>query len=211
MKRFTKRKLTKSSLDELAERMPALSEEQQMTYIGGGDGTQDYPYTVDEFDRMVASGTWNGGYVEGWGYTFEELDCTASGQIRNDFNSVVPAYYFAEGVGIRGTSYVDGYSIIQNGEMYINITNAFNPYIEGETVNGFVEILVDGATVATGILTNPDSMIYQTGTNPLGSTRLNLSQYQGHVEVKIHVGFLYDNGAGKNGSNYSKTIYSNYR
>lgn len=35
MKRLTKRKLTKSSLDELAERMPVLSEGQQMAYIGG--------------------------------------------------------------------------------------------------------------------------------------------------------------------------------
>lgn len=206
-----KRKLTKKNLAELAKKMPVLSEDLQRSFVGGGDGSQSNPFTIQEYDSMVASGTWQGGYVEGWGYTFEDLNCTASGQIRSEFNSVVPAYYFAEGVSIRGTSYVNGFTYIQNGQMYISVTNASNPYLDGVIANGYIEIIVNGSSVSTGILTNPSSIIYQTGTNPLGSTSFNLSQYQGDVEVKLHVGFSYNNGAGHNGSSFSKTIYSNYR
>lgn len=73
-----KRKLTVESLAELAKRMPMLSEEVQRTFIGGGNGSADYPYTIDEYDRMVASGSWSGGYVEGWGYTYQDLTVTGS-------------------------------------------------------------------------------------------------------------------------------------
>lgn len=78
-----------------------------------------------------------------------------------------------------------------------------NPYLNGVSVNG--------STVSTGILTNPPSMIYETGTNPLGRASFNLSQYHGYVEVKVYVGFSYDSGAGHSGSSFSKTIYSSYR
>lgn len=58
--------------------MLMLSEEVQRTFIGGGDGSADYPYTIAEYDSMVASGLWSGGYVEGSGYTFECLTVTGS-------------------------------------------------------------------------------------------------------------------------------------
>jgi len=38
-----------------------------------GNGTSASPYTQAEYDSMVSSGTWNGGYVEDWGYTFSDL------------------------------------------------------------------------------------------------------------------------------------------
>ncbi|HMM18637.1 MAG TPA: hypothetical protein PKC47_14120 [Petrimonas sp.] len=62
------KKLTRKSLNELAIMMPTLNEIQQKTFVGGGDGSIYHPYTVAEFDFMCANGTWNGGYVEGWGY-----------------------------------------------------------------------------------------------------------------------------------------------
>jgi len=66
------RKLTRKSLDELAKTLPAIEESLQMSYVGGGNGTSASPYTQAEFDSMVSSGTWNGGYVEDWGYTGDE-------------------------------------------------------------------------------------------------------------------------------------------
>lgn len=72
------RKLTVESLAELAERMPVLDENLQRCLIGGGNGTLEDPYTVEEYDQMVASGTWNGGYVDGWGYTFSDVTVTGS-------------------------------------------------------------------------------------------------------------------------------------
>lgn len=73
-----KRKLTVGSLAELAARMPVLSEIQQKTFVGGGDGSMNNPYTVTEFYAMCASGIWNGGYVDGWGYTYSEVVVSGS-------------------------------------------------------------------------------------------------------------------------------------
>lgn len=72
------RKLTKQSLDELAKTLPIIEKEVQKTYIGGGTGTSSDPYTIAEFDSMCSNGTWVGGYVEGWGYTFQGVTVTGS-------------------------------------------------------------------------------------------------------------------------------------
>ncbi len=73
-----KRKLTVESLEELAKKMPVLSEIQQKTFVGRGDGSSINPYTLLEFEAMCASGTWTGGYVDGWGYTSEGKTTTGS-------------------------------------------------------------------------------------------------------------------------------------
>lgn len=55
-------------MDDLADRMPRISEVEQRSFIGGGDGSRDNPFTVAEFDQMCDSGTWvSGYYVEGCG------------------------------------------------------------------------------------------------------------------------------------------------
>ncbi|MFA6702058.1 MAG: hypothetical protein WCR12_07885 [Dysgonamonadaceae bacterium] len=48
--------------------MPKLSEIQQKTFVGGGDGSFLSPYTWDEYTNVLSNGTWFGGYVEGYGY-----------------------------------------------------------------------------------------------------------------------------------------------
>ena len=67
------KKLTKKNLSELAKTMPVIEESLQMSYVGGGNGTSANPYTQEEYESMVSSGIWNGGYVENWGYTFPEV------------------------------------------------------------------------------------------------------------------------------------------
>ena len=67
------KKLTRKSLNELAKTMPVIEESLQMSYVGGGSGTSANPYTQEEYESMVSSGIWNGGYVENWGYTFPEV------------------------------------------------------------------------------------------------------------------------------------------
>ncbi|MBU3857357.1 MULTISPECIES: hypothetical protein [Bacteroides] len=65
------KKITRKSLDELAKIMPIINETEQRTYIGGTMppsglyGSQTYTY--QEYLAMMASGLWNGGYVEGLG------------------------------------------------------------------------------------------------------------------------------------------------
>lgn len=53
-------------MDELAKVMLALSEQVQKSFVGGGSDSQSNPYTEAEYDSMLASGTWNGGFVENW-------------------------------------------------------------------------------------------------------------------------------------------------
>lgn len=73
------KKLTRKSLEELAKTLPVIEESFQMSYVGGGDGTSASPYTQAEFDSIADSGTWSGGYVEGWGYVGGEVICTPGG------------------------------------------------------------------------------------------------------------------------------------
>ena len=52
-------------------------------------GLQPVPYTQAEYDSMVSSGTWNGGYVEGMGYvandTYVYGNSTYPGQTSQDY------------------------------------------------------------------------------------------------------------------------------
>jgi|GEM_PF-6587496 len=55
------RKLTRKSLDELAQRMPVLSEEVQSSYVGGGTGnTIMDPLTFDQYRSMGSF------FISGW-------------------------------------------------------------------------------------------------------------------------------------------------
>lgn len=54
------RKLTKKSLDELAQRMPVLSEKVQSSFIGGGTGTRENPFTFGEYKDLGSL------FTEGW-------------------------------------------------------------------------------------------------------------------------------------------------
>ena len=72
------RQLTRKNLDELAKEMPVISEIQQKAFIGGGNGTSTSPYTAAEYTALCASGTWDGGYVDGWGYVLQEVVVTGS-------------------------------------------------------------------------------------------------------------------------------------
>lgn len=69
-----KRKITRLTLDELAKEMPVLSESMQATLVGGS-GT----FTEKQYNSMLISGTWQGGYVEDWGYISSMGDVTISG------------------------------------------------------------------------------------------------------------------------------------
>lgn len=66
-------------------------------YGGGSNGSSNvYYYTQEEYDTMVANGTWNGGYVQGWGYVGKDVNafsgvgeyCTFPEYLRNSSNDV---------------------------------------------------------------------------------------------------------------------------
>lgn len=95
------KKLTRKSLDELAKTLPVIEKSLQMSYLGGGDGTAANPYTEYEYECMVSSGTWKGGYVEGWGYTHSGIAVTSY-----DPNNLSPT-----GVESYDTMYRAGFEI----------------------------------------------------------------------------------------------------
>nr|WP_320057661.1 hypothetical protein [uncultured Bacteroides sp.] len=67
------RKLTKKSLCKLAKTMPVIEEKALMKFIGGGSGTSADPYTQAELDRMINNGTWDGGFVNNYGYVANDV------------------------------------------------------------------------------------------------------------------------------------------
>ena len=73
------RKLTKKNLDELAGMMPRISEIEKMSIVGGGSGTKEDPYTIDEFDSMCDNDNWKGGFVVGQGYVAGQVTVVGSG------------------------------------------------------------------------------------------------------------------------------------
>ena len=62
------KKLSIGLLDELAKNQQRISELEMKSFVGGGDGTEDDPYTFSEMTSLMDSNGWIGGYVEYMGY-----------------------------------------------------------------------------------------------------------------------------------------------
>ena len=74
------RTITKDRLDELAQSvsksqtMSIITGEEQRMYVGGvALGTSNNPVTMQQFESMLANGTWNGGHVAGMGFVGAEF------------------------------------------------------------------------------------------------------------------------------------------
>ncbi len=97
-----KLKLIRKSLDELAMSLPAIGEQEQQGFIGGGDGSQMNPWTYDEYSSQY--GYFAGGWVD-----FGE----------DGVRYVQPGYAFTppdSGVATLASSYV-GVSEANNDEL----------------------------------------------------------------------------------------------
>ena len=71
------KKLTKQSLDEMAKAMRMINKMEQHSFVGGGNGTKEDPYTFEEYNSLLDAGVWAGGFV-GSGYIIGEVTVTAS-------------------------------------------------------------------------------------------------------------------------------------
>lgn len=56
--------MKKLTCDDLSGLFPLLEKEEQMAFVGGGDGTTTNPFTEYEANRMMEEGVFNGGYVK---------------------------------------------------------------------------------------------------------------------------------------------------
>ncbi len=100
MKNVFMKTVTRKGLDELAKIMPVLSEMEQRSFIGGTEyppsGSHTQPYTWEEYDRMVASGNWNGGYIIGFGYMSPDVIITGDQRTASSFSGTALGYMFAK-------------------------------------------------------------------------------------------------------------------
>lgn len=58
------KKLTKQSLDEMAKPMQMINKMEQHSFVGGGNGTRDNPYT-EEYNSFLGTSGFAGGYARG--------------------------------------------------------------------------------------------------------------------------------------------------
>lgn len=62
------KKISFGLLDELAKDQEKISELEMKSFVGGGSGTVDDPYSITEMESLMDSCQWDGGYVEYLGY-----------------------------------------------------------------------------------------------------------------------------------------------
>lgn len=272
------RKLTKASLSELAESKEIISFSEQRNYVGGGNGSEQDPFTAIEFRELVdqgnwtggwvtgvsnmgyqvvntggtykhyvtgniltiggsseiydggtsgkmkfytvkqyqdalEEGTWGGGFVQNYGYIGMEFTVEEKSRITSLFGGNSCQYYLTDGIGLSAGTNVQGYTVIQNGEIIVSVSNAayIRPELNQGETTGVAVLYVDGYEMETQNLTSEGSYIYRTGDNPIGNARFNLARYSGRVEVKVRIYFNYDSGAGNNNHVHEETVYSRDR
>lgn len=164
------RKLTKKSLDELANTMPRISEMEQRFSVGGGDGSKDNPFTLAEFDSMCDNGTWASGYyVEGLGNNIlPEVNISGSftggkDMTRFDIEKLVANSNASFWTGILmslGKGVGTAYGIINSGTAALQENRIMNilKYMEDNGVDSLYEI---SSTISTS---DPRSPIYNNIT-----------------------------------------------
>ena len=67
------KKVGRFSLFELQGDSSIIDKASQKTFVGGGSGSSTDPYTQEEFDSMMYSGHWNGGFVYGMGWVTPQV------------------------------------------------------------------------------------------------------------------------------------------
>ena len=180
------KKRTKLTLSEVETQMEVLTKEEMEILKGGGDGSYGSPYTKDEFYALLDSDSFNGGYVQGWGYVnaLEEVAVYGSSNGSSNWNSFVNgigAFTFANGVKAELIGYASTLDEVPSvASKYLKFSkglgvvggfigmgssayNIYNDYNEGGSgnVSGWdvADFFVVGGTTAATIF---------LGSNPVG-------------------------------------------
>ncbi len=113
------KKIGRLTLDVLAERMSRINKDDLCCFVGGQS-----IYTIEEYYEMVANGTWNGGFVKGWGYT--NPDTIIDGKNPN-YN-----FYRNHTDGNHKVMYESGYGAGYSGATYYYIMNQIGYSMSGD-------------------------------------------------------------------------------
>ncbi|MDR0602735.1 MAG: hypothetical protein LBG80_00350 [Bacteroidales bacterium] len=184
-------------------------------YLGGGNGSSGNPYTWDEYEYLADNGNWSGGYVEGAGYTGAQATIQGNSSVTSNFSSYsMPSTYFNWPNSGFSSYTINGYTVINNGQMNIgaNIYNSSGQYPDSQTA--FVEVYFNGSLYQTTPLTLSSSGYYSMpGTIVLGDANINLP-IGGYVEVRVRSSGIfsqYQTGVGNVGMNTNDLVYSGFR
>lgn len=79
------KKLTQKQLEKLAKEMPVLREQEERVF----NGESGVVYSQDEFERMLMSGTWQGGYVQ-YGNSSKPIYMSPEATINGSLSNVFP-------------------------------------------------------------------------------------------------------------------------
>ncbi len=213
-----RRKITKESLDELARNLPIISEDECRSYIGGGDGSPDSPYTETEMDQMIESGSWQGGYVlinNRPQYMGPGVICSAPKSRMYNYSQTASGYVFAEHMGAVGGLYnVSGNIVVGQGQLTVSsilrrITTP--PGLGDGEFSAVAELYVDGQLVERrSIQRHEQAYLTTLGDVPVGEAVFDIRPYYGRrVEVKIGASMRFDGGYGQGAvRNMTIPVYS---
>jgi hypothetical protein len=96
------RTLREADIESMGKELQVLRRIEEKSIVGGA-GSADDPYSQEEYESMLESGTWTqGAYVEGMGYVLGTVEVTGSSS---------SYYYYPGGTGYMGETsgiYADG-------------------------------------------------------------------------------------------------------
>ena len=151
------RKLTRMSLEELAMTLPVVENEIQASYVGGGNGTYEDPYTQKEYYSMLAIGSWQGGYVENMGH-INGLNQSENPYISQEEYNRMVANGTWEGGLVEGIGYVLPDVVCMGGGKDVTVWDLLTD--EGTTITEGTITTV--STIVFGIM-NSTSALVMTG------------------------------------------------
>lgn len=118
-KKLIMKKIGRLKLDVLAERMSQINKDDLYSFVGGQS-----TYTIEEYYEMVANGTWNGGFVKGWGYTNPDTII--------DGKNPSYSFYRYHADGNHKVMYESGYGAGYSGSTYYYIMNQIGYSMSGD-------------------------------------------------------------------------------
>lgn len=139
-----KKKINRLDLAALNETFYVLTNKEMSGFVGGGTGSSADPYSLSEYEKLIADGNrrWDGGFVAGLGYVWPDVEVSAVGYSMSygsyDMSYLTSAWAYADSQ-LGYVSYADasirkvflnegGYSNNPNdkgGETNFGITKAF--------------------------------------------------------------------------------------
>lgn len=221
------KKITKTNFQGLRQLFPVLRKDEMRQCVGGSsdgyygndwlnhgfggydpDGNYYWHsgYSQDEF--YGNEGPWYGGWVYGLGYVYPDAGCVGYRTIYGHYDTIHGTYDPVEGVGIYGSYKEDTYTRIRDGQLTVS-TSVFNPTNQYDMI-GQVVVYENGEERDVFELQISGSYYTSPGMNPLGSVTIDLTQYHGHVQVKVRTsGSRGDSYTGYSAVNGESIVYDN--